>query len=225
MLLDDGSIWRASALKDEGVDPPTIARALEAGVIERLSRGTYRIANSQEPDRLPVAAAFARLPKAVVCMLSAAEHHGLWDGNSHELWLAVPAGGLPARLDHPPARILQWRHRGAFDVGITREIVCGIEIAFTTPARTVVDLLRYGRLLNGDLQTGIAAAGRYLDTGGDADELLYIVQAIFCPAKVLTVLQSIIQLKLRRSAQSGASPGSSAWPSARGRRRSGRGQA
>ena len=194
LLLEDGALWRSAALAAEGIDRQTIARALRAGSIARVSRGTYRIAKPAPEDDVRLAAALKRVPRAVVCLLSAAHHHGLISDKPPELWLAVPAGGSLPRIEHVPTRILSWRHRGAFDVGISQSTQFGVSVAMTNPARTVLDLLRYEDRIEGGAKIALSAARRLIDGDTSPNDLASMAAQLACTADVLAAVEVIIGL-------------------------------
>jgi predicted transcriptional regulator of viral defense system len=194
LLLEDGTLWRSAALAAEGIDRQTIARAMRAGIIARVSRGTYRIAKPAREDDVSLAAALKRAPRAVVCLLSAAHHHGLISEEPPELWLAVPAGGSLPRIEHVPTRILSWRHRGAFDVGISKSTKFGVTVAMTNPARTVLDLLRYQRRIEGGAKIALSAARRLIEVNGSPDDLSSMAAKLACTADVLAAVDVIAGL-------------------------------
>lgn len=175
LLLADGSVRRASALRAAGIRPQAIADALTAGLIARTAVGTYYVPGAaREPDLVDVAAAVAGMPRAVVCLTSAARLCGLDGSASSQLWLALPIGAHPAKAGETPRRLLRWSHPGAFVVGIATKEVCGVAVSYTGPARTVVDLLRYRRYFSdaGGMDVGVRAARRFMTNGGKAGDLL-----------------------------------------------------
>lgn len=222
MLLRDGSLWRSSALEAQGIAPATLTRALQAGIVVRVSRGTYRIADAAQLPELSLAAAVKRTPRAVVCLLSAAHNHKLIDEAPAALWLAVPAGGSPRRIEHVQTHIISWSHKGAFDVGISRTTILGVNIATTNPARTVVDLLRYQRHLEGGEKPALSAARSFFDMGGKADDLTKVAEALACSPSVRAKIDVIVGMAPVASRSPDAQQRRGGKPAATGTGRRGR---
>ena len=181
--MADGASWRAIALVAKGIYSPTLACALRAGTLERVSRGTYCLASGPPPADMDLAMACLRVPRVLVCMMSADHLHNLIEAAPRELWLAVPGGSSVASIDHADIRILHWKYAGAFEVGVKHRRVRGIEMQVTDDVRTVVDLLRYARHVGGE-EVGLVVARRFLTSGGRCAELRNIALAVGAPATV-----------------------------------------
>ncbi|MFY7948748.1 MAG: type IV toxin-antitoxin system AbiEi family antitoxin domain-containing protein, partial [Gemmatimonas sp.] len=83
----------------------TLQHLQDRGHVEQLSRGVYRLASlpaPADPDLLVVA---VRLPKAVLCLISALAFHELADEVPHVVHIALPRGAEQPRLDHPPLHV------------------------------------------------------------------------------------------------------------------------
>ncbi|MFW5906038.1 MAG: type IV toxin-antitoxin system AbiEi family antitoxin domain-containing protein, partial [Desulfobia sp.] len=87
-----------------GIHPATLYAMRDSGVIEKISRGLYRLASSQplgNPDLVTVA---ARVSGGVICLISALSFHELTTQIPHEVHVALPYGAKEPRLEHPPIR-------------------------------------------------------------------------------------------------------------------------
>ncbi|WP_140884657.1 type IV toxin-antitoxin system AbiEi family antitoxin domain-containing protein [Muricoccus nepalensis] len=192
MLLADGSVRRSSDLLANGVRPQAIANALKAGVIARADRGTYHLVRgASSPEEVALAAACARMPEAVVCMLSAAWMNNLLDDPPPVTWIALPLRVHAARVDGPPRRTLRWSYEGAFDIGVEVKEVCGVPVRRTNAARTLVDLVRYERHLSGR-DIGPRAAARFFAAGGTSTSVTEIAEAVGMPRKSREILDIVL---------------------------------
>ena len=70
-LLDGRSMMRAQDLREAGISAQTIARAVETGEIERISRGVYQKRGSEIEENQILAEAAIRVPKGVIALVSA----------------------------------------------------------------------------------------------------------------------------------------------------------
>ncbi len=159
-----------STLMSAGITGATVRRALTSGMVKQLSRGTYRLAEAASVENLELAPALARIPRGLICLLSAAKAHGLTDEAPSEVWVAIHNRENTPEVDFPPIRIVRWADKRAFAFGIETQEICGVAVRITTPARTVVDMLRMGHLVR--LGASFHALGRYLDSGGVPSDLL-----------------------------------------------------
>ncbi len=175
-LVADGSVWRMRQLAGHGITGTTVMRALAAGKLERVSRGTYRRSGAPYAPDAEFAEALARAPRGLVCLFSAAAFHGLGTVNPAQVWVALPHGVRSPRLEWPPVRWLQWRGSAAFTVGVSEQLVCGIRIRITNRARTVIDMMRMGRLVGED--RALEVLGDYVTAGGSMPELKVLAQQL-----------------------------------------------
>ena len=90
----------------------------EAGVLEKLSRGLYGLTDLKfgNPDLVVVA---LKMPQGVICLISALAFHGLTTQIPHQVYVALPRGAEPPRLDYPPIRVF-WFSGQAFVEGVKR---------------------------------------------------------------------------------------------------------
>jgi predicted transcriptional regulator of viral defense system len=117
-----------------------------AGTIERVARGLYRLADAEPTEHHSLAAVCARVPRSIVCLLSALQVHGIGTRLSPEVWLAIPHKARAPRL--PAIRIRLLRFSGtSWTYGVGDTEFEGVPARITTPVRTVVDCFRFERLV------------------------------------------------------------------------------
>lgn len=78
-LLEAGTMLRASKLREAGINPHTISRAVEAGEIERIGRGIYQKLGAEVEEGQILAEAALKVPKGIVALVSALAFHDLTD--------------------------------------------------------------------------------------------------------------------------------------------------
>jgi predicted transcriptional regulator of viral defense system len=155
-----GGVLRTTEALRAGVHPRDLYALRDAGVLERVSRGVYRLADLAplaEPDLFTVA---ARIPKAVIALVSALHYHGLTTEIPHDVSIALPQGTSRPRLDWPPLRVY-WFSGAMFSSGIETHAGDGIRLRVYEPAKTVADCFRFRNRLGIDvaleaLRTGLA---------------------------------------------------------------------
>lgn len=91
-LFRDRALMRASELKEAGITPDAIARAVEDGDLERLSRGLYQRCKVDLHRHHALAVAAMRVPRGVVAMISALGFHGVIDEEHPRVWMAIGPG-------------------------------------------------------------------------------------------------------------------------------------
>src|SRR5262249_14188104 len=116
-----GMLKMAEAIR-AGVHRRTLYALRDAGVLEQLGRGLYRLAEAPQPGNPDLVAVARRVPKGVVCLLSALAYHGLTTQIPHEVYLAVPRNAEPPRIDYPPVRVFRVGER-AFAEGVETHVL------------------------------------------------------------------------------------------------------
>ena len=123
VFRERGGLLRTMEAIRDGVHPRTLYAMRDAGVLERLGRGLYRLADLPplgNPDLVTVG---LRVPEGVLCLVSALAFHEITSQIPHEVYLALKRGAEPPRLEHPPVRVF-WFTGRAFTEGIeTREVM------------------------------------------------------------------------------------------------------
>jgi predicted transcriptional regulator of viral defense system len=137
-----GGILRAAEAIRLGVHPRTLYAMRDAGTIERLSRGVYRLASMPPLGNPDLVAVALRVPEGVLCLLSALAVHDLTTQIPHEVHLALKRGAEPPRLEHPPVRVF-WFTGEAFTSGIERHVLDGVGVRVYGAAKTVADCFKY----------------------------------------------------------------------------------
>ena len=70
-LCRQRGLVRMRDLRDAGVGPETVARLVREGVVARVARGLYQLADAMPDPQRSLAEASARVPRGVICLTSA----------------------------------------------------------------------------------------------------------------------------------------------------------
>lgn len=133
---------RASTAIQLGIHPRTLYALRDAGDIERVSRGLYRLSTApplSSPDLVPVA---IRIPRAVVCLISALAHHDLTTQVPHAIDLALPSHAQIPKIDDVPLRVF-WYSEPSFSTGIDVVMIDGVPVRVYSPEKTIADCFKY----------------------------------------------------------------------------------
>jgi predicted transcriptional regulator of viral defense system len=158
VFKDHGGILRTVEVLRAGVHQRTLYAMREAGIVDRLGRGLYRLADNPplaNPDLVVVA---AKAPKGVVCLISALAYHNLTTQIPHEVYLAVQRGSESPRIEHPPVRIIQMG-RAAFREGIETHDIDGVRVRVYGPEKTLADCFKFRNKIG--LDTAVEALRFY----------------------------------------------------------------
>ncbi len=144
------SFFRPCDAAAVGVDARGLRRLVADGAVDRVARGLYRVAGAEPTEHYTRAAVCARVPSAVVCLLTALSVHELGTQLPHEVWIAIPHKARTPRLPGLPARVVRFSG-AALRYGVVNTTFEGVPARITSPARTVVDCFRFRRLVGKDV--------------------------------------------------------------------------
>jgi len=141
---------RLGELLKAGIARETVSRLARDGVIVRLARGLYQLPDAELDAGHSLAEAAKLVPKGVICLLSAAQFHGLTVSMPSAVWLAIERAARKPRIDHPPLHIVRFGG-AAFAMGVETHVIEGVPVPIYDPAKTVVDCFRYRNKVGLDL--------------------------------------------------------------------------
>ncbi|MGE8611179.1 MAG: type IV toxin-antitoxin system AbiEi family antitoxin domain-containing protein [Achromobacter veterisilvae] len=141
-LTRKAGLIRARDLAPLGIARVALTRAVRQGQLQRLGRGLYGLPSRPTSEHATLAEVARRVPKGVICLLSALRFHNLTTQAPHEVWLAIGNKAAAPRLDYPPLRILRFSVV-TLTAGVEEHMVDGVPIRVTGVAKTVADCFKY----------------------------------------------------------------------------------
>lgn len=141
-LLREQGILRLVELRQAGVTAATMSRMERAGEVIRLSRGIYQMADAELDPNHSLAEAAKRVPKGVVCLVSALAFHGLTDQLPPKVWMAIGSKDWAPQRDGTPIRIVRFTD-SLLREGVETHLIEGVAIKVFGAARTVADCFRH----------------------------------------------------------------------------------
>lgn len=141
-LVRNQGLIRPRDLAPLGIPRVSLTRAVRRGQLERIGRGLYGLPGRPVSAHGVLAEVARRVPKGVVCLLSALRFHGLTAQAPFEIWLAIENKSIAPKLDYPPLRIVRFSG-AALTEGIEEHLVDGVMVRVTGVAKTVADCFKY----------------------------------------------------------------------------------
>ena len=123
---------------------PTVVltRLVAAGKLERVARGVYSLPGRAVSEHRSLAEAALRVPKGVVCLLSALRMHGIGTQAPFEVWMAIPPNAPTPRIDQPALRVVRMSG-AALTEGVELVEIDGVQVPVFSAAKTVADCFKY----------------------------------------------------------------------------------
>ncbi|MXY64954.1 MAG: transcriptional regulator [Gammaproteobacteria bacterium] len=143
-LLQMKGIARLSEFKDAGITAATIGRMVRAGDVNRLGRGLYQLPDAPLEAHHSLAEAAKRIPRGVVCLVSALAYHELTDQLPRAVWMAIGARDWLPRQGSPDMRIVRFTDALLTDDVLTVHIE-NVPVKIFGVAKTIADCFRHRR--------------------------------------------------------------------------------
>ena len=185
-----GGMLRMNEAISAGINRRKLYSMIEAGIIDRLSRGLYRLADLPplgNPDLVSVA---VKIPQSVITLISALAFHEITTQIPHVIHIALKKGAEPPRLKNPPIRIF-WFTGNAFSDGVEQYDVDGTLVKIYKPEKTIADCFKYRNKIG--LDVAIEALKLYRERiGFRIDDLIHFAQVCRVEKTMRPYLEAII---------------------------------
>jgi len=125
-----------------GIHPRTLYAMRDAGELQQVRRGYFRLADLPELGNPDLVAAALAVPKGVICLISALSYHGIGTQIPRVVDVAVHKDTKRPRVDYPPIRIF-WFTGKALTAGVQTHALDGVPVRIYSPAKTVADCFKF----------------------------------------------------------------------------------
>jgi predicted transcriptional regulator of viral defense system len=136
------TLLRARDLAEHSLPTIVLTRLVAAGKLERVARGVYGLPTRPLNEHCSLAEVCLRVPRGVVCLLSALRVHDIGTQAPFQVWLAIPHHSPAPCLDHPAVRVVRMSST-ALTEGIDLMTVDGVTVPVFNAAKTVADCFKF----------------------------------------------------------------------------------
>ncbi len=154
-----GGIIRTREALALGIHRRTLYGLRDEGELVPVTRGLYRIEEMEIPAQVHFADVIKRIPKGVICLLSALNFHELTSQMPHQIWIAIDRKARKPKIDYPPIRVFHFSS-ASFTRGIEMHSIMEQNVRIYNRAKTVIDCFRWKNAVG--LDVAIEAAKEYL---------------------------------------------------------------
>lgn len=144
-----GQLRMSEAIK-HGITRYMLYSLRDKGIIERVSRGIYRLVELppiSNPDLVTVS---LRFPNAVICLVSALAWHDITTQVPHVVSVAVPRNARMPSLDYPPVQAHKFSNE-AYKSGIEEHLIDGVPVKVYNPEKTLADCFKFRNKIGMDV--------------------------------------------------------------------------
>lgn len=190
IFSDRGGVLKTKDALGAGIHPSTLYEMHRVGILEKLSRGLYRLSDLpplSNPDLVSVA---IKIPQGVITLVSALAFHEITTQIPHKIYIALKRGAEPPRLKYPPIRIF-WFTGKAFSDGIEQFDVDGTLVKIYRPEKTIVDCFKYRNKIG--LDVALEALKLYRERKSfRVDDLMHFARVCRVEKVIRPYLEAII---------------------------------
>jgi predicted transcriptional regulator of viral defense system len=125
-----------------GISPRTLYALRDTGKVEQVTRGIFQLPNVAGNEHADLVQVALRIPKGIICLISALAFHDLTTQIPHSVYVALPLDAEKPRLDHPPVRLV-WLSPPSYSAGSEKHLVDGVVVYVYSREKTIADCFKY----------------------------------------------------------------------------------
>jgi predicted transcriptional regulator of viral defense system len=141
-LAGTRKVLRGADARELGVSPQLLVKLHNMGRLQRVARGVYSLPGTPITQHQALIEVCKRVPKAVICLLSALELHQVGTQSPHEVWIALPESSRTPAVSYPTLRVVRLCG-DAYREGTEVVIDEGAEIRVYSLAKTIADCFKF----------------------------------------------------------------------------------
>ena len=136
------NILRTSQAIQLGIAPRTLYAMHESGLLVKVTRGVYRLAEAEPLSNADLLQVALRISKGVICLISALSYHNLTTQIPHQVYVALPLDAEKPRLNYPPVRLF-WLSKPVYSAGVEEHLMDGTTVSIYSREKTIADCFKY----------------------------------------------------------------------------------
>lgn len=172
-----------------GVSRVYLQRLEREGKLAKVSHGLYTLAGDEFTETRDVLEVAAKVPRGVLCLLSALRFHDLTTQNPFEIWLAIERDSRAPKIETVPVRFFRFAPK-VYEAGIEIHKIDGAEIKVYSAAKTVADCFRYQTTVGFDVALE-ALRDAWAKKKATMDELYHFAEVRNIKNKMLPYLRTL----------------------------------
>ena len=137
-----GGMLRTGEAIRLGIHPRTLYALRDQEDVEQVGRGLFRLSTEEplsNPDLVPIA---VRVPRGVICLISALAYHDLTTQVPHSIDLALPSHAHAPKTDGIPIRVF-WFSEPSFSAGVDAVLMDKVPVRVYSAEKTIADCFKY----------------------------------------------------------------------------------
>jgi predicted transcriptional regulator of viral defense system len=181
-----GILRTAEAIK-LGIHPVNLYKLRDEGILESLGRGVFRLVSIPDFSEPDIVLAAKRIPRGVICLISALSYYNLTTQIPHFIYIALPRTSRLPKLNYPPLRCF-WYSKKTYEAGIETISINKFPVKIYSIEKTLADCIKFRQKIG--MNVVLEALKEYWRLGKTNLDKLYDYAKI---CRVEKILQPIIE--------------------------------
>ena len=149
-LRKRGGLAGYAEIIEAGFNKAILKSVLKSGQIQKIDRGLYRLSSGSLLANPDIVAAAIKVPKGIVCLLSALSFHEATSEIPRYVDIAIPRGQHANKIKYPPVRFYRFAPN-IWEAGLEEPEIEGRRIRVYNLARTVIDCFKFRNKIGMDV--------------------------------------------------------------------------
>lgn len=150
LFEENNGILRAATAIELGVPKHVLYEMVKTGELVREAQGIYRLRDTDALGNPDLVSISLRVPKAVICLISALYFHQLTTQIPHYVYLALPRDVKTPRIQYPPLRVFHLSEK-PYQVGIVEHELDGVKVKIYDREKTIADCFKFREKIGMDV--------------------------------------------------------------------------
>lgn len=149
-LIERRHVVRPRDLDEFDIPRNYLSRLVHRGELRKLERGLYTSMAVPTSEHISLLEVSRKVPKAVICLLSALRFHEIGTQAPHEIWIAIDVKAWAPKIESPSIRIVRLSG-DVLHFGVQEREISGGTIRVFNPAKTVADCFKFRHKIGVDV--------------------------------------------------------------------------
>ncbi len=133
-----------------GIHPRALYALRDSGELMQLTRGVYCLPHYEFSGSMDLEVVAVRIPKAVVCLVSALAFHEMTTHIPHTVSIAIPKSMKNPILEFPPIEVYHFS-KNPYETGIEYHEKKHVTIAVYDREKTIIDCFKFRNTIGLDI--------------------------------------------------------------------------
>lgn len=149
-LKKRGGLAGYAEIIEAGFNKAILKTALNSGRIKKLDRGLYGLPDGSSLSDPDIVAASIKIPRGVICLLSALTFHEVTSEIPRCVDIAIPRGGHANKIKYPPVTFYRFAPK-TWQAGIEEHEIGGHKVKVYSLAKTIADCFKFRNKIGMDV--------------------------------------------------------------------------